>query len=140
MKITLHGLQDKLTFLAKGESGHWIALDTSEEIGGSDAGTSPMELVLEALGGCTAMDVLSILKKKRMKYDKFVIDIVGERAQDHPRVFTKIHLVYKFWGNELSESAIERAIMLSETKYCSVNAMLRPTVEITSKFILNPED
>jgi len=140
MKVTLHGLQDKLTFLAKGESGHWIALDSGEEIGGSNAGTRPMELVLEALGGCTAMDVLSILKKKRMKYDKFILEIHAERSDDHPKVFTKIHLIYKFWGNELSESSIERAIILSETKYCSVNAMLRVTVEISSELVMNPED
>lgn len=137
MKVTLNGLHDKLTFMAKGESGHWIALDAGEEIGGSNAGTRPMELVLEALGGCTAMDVLSILKKKRMKYDKFILDIHAERADEHPKVFTKIHLIYKFWGNELSVPSIERAIMLSETKYCSVNAMLRPTIEITSEFLLN---
>lgn len=138
MQVTLHGLGDNLTFLAKGDSGHWIALDGSESIGGHDAGTRPMELVLEALGGCTAMDVLSILKKKRMAYDRFVIEIEAERADEHPKVYTKIHMVYKFWGDELSEKAISRAIELSETKYCSVNAMLSKTAKITSEYRLNP--
>jgi putative redox protein len=138
MKVTLLGLGDHLTFFAKGNSGHWISLDANESLGGFDAGTRPMELVLEALGGCTAMDVLSILKKKRMKYDRFAMDIEAERAKEHPKIFTKIHLIYQFWGHELSEKAIERAVELSETKYCSVNAMLRATAEITSEYQLNP--
>lgn len=138
MKVTLKGLGDHLTFMAKGDSGHWIALDAAESLHGHDAGTRPMELVLEALAGCTAMDVLSILHKKRMKYDQFAIDVDAERADQHPKVFTKIHLTYKFWGENLSDNSISRAIELSETKYCSVSAMLREKAEITSEYQLNP--
>ncbi|MGC9512055.1 MAG: OsmC family protein [Fidelibacterota bacterium] len=138
MKVTLQGLADHLTFMAKGDSGHWITLDADESLHGFNAGTRPMELVLEALGGCTAMDVLSILRKKRMNFDRFAMDIEAERAGEHPKVFTKIHVVYKFWGNELSEKSITRAIELSETRYCSVSVMLRSTAEITSEYLLNP--
>ncbi|HAE86985.1 TPA: hypothetical protein DCG86_03055 [Candidatus Marinimicrobia bacterium] len=138
MKVTLHGLADHLTFMAKGDSGHWVVLDADESLHGFNAGTRPMELVLEALGGCTAMDVLSILRKKRMNFDRFAMDIEAERAGEHPKVFTKIHVVYKFWGNELSERAIARAVELSETKYCSVSAMLGSTAEISSEYLLNP--
>ncbi|MDD3807360.1 MAG: OsmC family protein [Candidatus Marinimicrobia bacterium] len=140
MKVTLKGIGDHLTFMAKGDSGHWVPIDADESLNGFNAGSRPMELVLEALAGCTAMDVLSILHKKHMTYDRFAIDIEAERAKEHPKVFTNIHVIYKFWGDNLLESAIQRAIELSETKYCSVNAMLRKSAKITSEYRLNEKE
>jgi putative redox protein len=138
MKIELKGTGDDLTFLAKGDSGHWLVMDTGKHLQGNDAASRPMELILQGLAGCTGMDVLSILHKKRIILTNFAMEIEAERAAEHPKVFTKIHILYKFWGNEISENAVERAIELSENKYCSVSAMLRSTTKITSSFHINP--
>ncbi len=139
MKIDLYSIGDSLTFVAKGKTGHWISMDAPTEINGHGAASRPMEVVLQALAGCTGMDVMSILGKKRIKIDLFGMEVTAERADVHPKVFTKIHLTYKFWGSDIPENAVERAIELSETKYCSVSAMLRSTAEITSSWEINPE-
>lgn len=120
-----------LQFIAHANSKHGIVIDTSEKGGGFGAGTGPMEMVLEALAGCSAMDVVSILQKKRQKLTGFHIDVEGERADKHPRVFTKIHLKYRIEGRDISEKAVRDAIELSKNKYCSVSAMLAKTAEIT---------
>jgi len=118
---------DGLTFVGKGISNHWVVMDGPEEFGGANAGTRPMELVLVGLGGCTGADVVSLLKKMRVNVDKFEIHIHAQRAEEHPRVYTRIDMVYKFWGKNLkaSESKIIKAVDLSQEKYCSVSAMLR---------------
>jgi len=120
-----------LQFIAHANSKHGIVIDTSEKGGGFGAGNGPMEMVLEALAGCSAMDVVSILQKKRQKMTGFHIDVEGERAVEHPRVYTKIHLKYKIEGQDMSEKAARDAIELSKNKYCSVSAMLAKTAEIT---------
>jgi len=140
MKIDLYNVGESLTFVAKADSGHFITMDAPESLGGHNSASRPMEVILQALAGCTGMDVLSILKKKRVKVDHFAMTVTGERAETHPKVFTKIHLTYKFWGEDITESAAERAIELSETKYCSVSAMLKSTAEISSSFEINPAD
>ena len=94
-------------------------------------GASPMELLLQSLAGCTAMDVVSILQKKRQALTSFQVRVEGERADEHPKVYTKIHLKYNVNGREISEKAVTDAIELSRTKYCSVSAMLAETAEIT---------
>ena len=94
----------------------------------------PMEVLLMALGGCTAMDVISILEKKRAVVEDFEIDVEAERADAHPRVFTKIHVRYVIVGAGVDPKDVERAIELSEQKYCSVSAMLRASAEVTSSF------
>ncbi len=117
---------DGITFIGHGKSKHWVAMDGSQAFGGSEAATSPMELFLISLGGCTGMDVASLLKKMRVKVDKFEIYINTERAAEHPKVYTKIDLIYKFWGSDLEadKAKIEKAINSSQDKYCSISAMI----------------
>jgi len=123
-----------ITFTGKTDSGHWIMMDGPENFGGNDAAIRPKELLLLALGGCTGSDVSSILSKKRVPVDKFEINIEAEMADQHPQVYTKIHVEYLFSGNDLKVADLERAIDLSMTKYCAVTAMLQKSVEITHSY------
>ncbi len=130
-----------VTLAGKSDSNHWVMMDGSEEFEGCRAASGPKELLLIALGGCTANDVLPILKKKRVKLDGFEINLTGEEAVDHPKVFTKIHIEYFFYGNDIQPKDVERAIELSTTKYCSVSAMLQKSVELTHSYkIINNEE
>jgi len=113
------------------ESGAAIILDVRPDLGGTGQGPSPMETVLLALGGCTGMDVVSILRKMRAPFEGFEIRITADRAEDHPRVFTRIHLEYVLSGAGLQADQVKRAVVLSQEKYCSVSAMLRKAVELT---------
>lgn len=97
----------------------------------SENGPTPMELVLMALGGCTGMDVISILQKMRQDVKNFEINLTAEKAQEYPKIFTKIHLEYVVYGTNLDEASVKKAIDLSREKYCSVSAMLRKAIEIT---------
>jgi putative redox protein len=99
---------------------------------------SPMQAVLAAVGGCTGMDVISILRKMRQKVMAYELVVNAERADEHPRVFTEIEIVHRITGVDLSPSMIERAIQLSETQYCSVHAMLAPSVRLSSRYELVP--
>ena len=119
-----------ITFVGKTDSNHWVTMDGPENFGGSNAGIRPKELILIALAGCTGSDVASILGKKRIKYDGFEINITAEQQDEHPQVFTKIDLEYVFYGKNIPAKDVERAIELSQTKYCSVTAMLQKAVEI----------
>lgn len=123
-----------LTFNALTGSNHWLTMDGPEEFGGSNAGIRPKELLLASLGGCTASDVASILQKKRVKLDNFEINITADVSESHPVVYTKIHLEYVFYGNNINEKDVERAIELSQTKYCGVTAMLSKAMEITHSY------
>jgi len=125
--------KDGLSFTGRADSGFDIPLGTSVEHGGAGDGTSPMELVLIALAGCTAMDVISILKKKQQQVTRFEIVVHGDRASDHPKVFTEITLEYIVTGHQVQIEALERAVELSEDKYCSVNGMLKQSVTIHTK-------
>lgn len=135
LNVNLQSLNQDMTFAAKGGSGHWIMLDTKVENGGNEAATTPMELLLKSLGGCTGMDTLAILKKKRTPFSYLEINITGERAEDHPKVFTKIHVKFILHSNGGDKvlNNLERAVQLSHDKYCSVAAMLKNTVEITNE-------
>jgi putative redox protein len=115
-------------FLATMPSGRTVPFD-----GNSIAGAGPMEILLGALGSCTAVDIVLILEKKRQKLATLDIEISGERAKDPPQVWTKIEMVYRLSG-QLEEKAVRDAIELSQNKYCSVAAMLRKTAEITYRF------
>ncbi len=121
------------TFAARGRSNHWLVMDTPEKVGGAGAASSPMELILFGLGGCTAVDVEVILKKMKVPVENIEIDIQAERAEEHPKVYTKIDMVYHFWGKDLSGKKLEKAVKLSKDSYCSVSAMLKETVEITAR-------
>ena len=127
-----------ITFAGKTDSNHWVMMDGPEEFGGSNAGTRPKELILLALGGCTGSDVVSILRKKRVPLDGFEIHFTAEVAEEHPQVFTSIHMDFVFRGDGIVAADVERAIELSETKYCSVSAMLRGTVAITHSYRIEP--
>jgi putative redox protein len=108
-----------------------VALASALDVGAE--GSRPMDLLAVALGGCTAMDVLSILKKMRQPVEGFTIEVGGETAEEHPKRYTSLEVVYRFKG-DLDEAKVARAIELSETRYCSVEATLRPGVPITSRF------
>ena len=123
-----------ITFAGKTDSNHWITVDGPENFGGSDAAIRPKELLLLSLAGCTASDVVSILQKKRVKLDDFEINISAEMTEEHPKVFTKIDLEYVFYGDNIAEKDVERAIELSETKYCGVTAMLEKSLEINNTY------
>ena len=124
-------------FIGISPSGHAQVLDTNHERGSAP---TPVELLLIALGSCTAVDVVSILAKKREKVSDYHVEVTGTRRDEHPRSFTRMELRHVLRGSCLSAKAVEQAIELSETKYCSVAATLRPTVEIVSSYeIINEE-
>ena len=108
-------------------------VDSSGEYG-THSGPSPMELVIIGLAGCTAMDVVSIMDKKRQPMTNLQVKVEAERAENHPKVYTKIHLEYIAYGTGISEKALARAIELSETRYCSVQAMLNKTAVMTNNY------
>jgi len=120
----------EMRFRGTSESGHEIVLDADPESGGKNAGPRPMELLLLALAGCMAMDVISILRKKREPVEGYEVRISGRRAQEHPQVFTEIHLEHVVTG-DVREESLARAIELSDTRYCPVRAMLRPETRVT---------
>ena len=118
-------------FVGVTPSGHAITLDTDHE---RSIAPSPVELLLVALGSCTGVDVISILNKKRMSVSAYRIEVSGERRDEHPRSYKSMNVHHVVTGRNISARAVEQAIELSETKYCSVAATLRPTVEIHSSF------
>ena len=122
-----------LTLIARGPSDHWIVMDADEKSNGHNGGARPMELILMGLTGCTGMDVMSILDKMRIHYTDFKIEATGEKATEHPKVYTRIHLKYRIWG-DVPEDKFKEAIELSRTKYCSVGAMLEKATEITYEY------
>lgn len=129
-----------VTFMSVGDSKNWVPMDGPEEFGGSDSGVGPKELILHALAGCTGSDVASILTKMRVPFTKFEVKVHADMADEHPKVFTKMEIVYKFWGENLDITKLERAIDLSENSYCAVTAMLRKSMPITTSYQVNPTD
>ncbi len=121
-------------FVATGPSGHAITMDSDRE---SNKATGPMELVLMALGACTATDVVTILEKKRQKLDSLEIICSGERANKPPTVWIKLEILYRLRG-QLDDAAVRHAIQLSEDKYCSVAAMLKKTAKVTWRYEILP--
>ncbi len=119
-----------ITFNGKTDSGHWITMDGPENFGGNNAGIRPKELILLSLAGCTGSDVVSILKKKRVKLNDFEINISAEMSDQHPKVYTNIDLEYVFYGENITSKDVERAIELSLQTYCAVTAMLQKSVNI----------
>jgi putative redox protein len=113
------------------QDGHEIPLDVSIEAGGRDGGARPKTLLLTALGGCTGMDVVSILGKMRVGFDGLKIHLAADLTDDHPRVFRSIHVRYGFSGKDLPLDKLERAVSLSREKYCGVGAMLAKACPIT---------
>ncbi len=123
----------KMVFYAKTPSGHDVYMDAKESSGGDGSAPTPMEMVMAALMGCTSMDVVAILSKMKVENYSYWIDASYEYSQEHPKVFTKIELTYHFSGGDLPKEKIEKAVSLSQERYCSVSAMLKKAVEITMK-------
>ena len=123
-----------ITFVGKSKSNHWVNLDGPNEFGGSSSANSPKELLLLSLAWCTGSDVVSILKKKRVNIDDFEINITADVTEEHPKVFTKVDLEYVVYGDDINPKDVERAIELSQTKYCGVTAMLKKAVEINHTY------
>lgn len=130
---------DGVSFVGESESGHAVVMDGAPEAGGRNIGMRPMELLLLGMGGCSSFDVVTILKKARQPISDCVAEISAERADDIPKVFTKIHVHYVVTGKGLNPAQVERAIKLSAEKYCSASVMLGKTAEITHDFeIIEP--
>ncbi|ODG90878.1 MULTISPECIES: OsmC family protein [Bacillaceae] len=124
----------KLAFSGIAPSGHEIKMDTAESLGGDNSAPTPVELLINAVAGCTAIDIVLILEKMRLKLTSFEIEVNGERAEEHPKRFTDIHLHY-ILGGELDAEKVRKAIKLSKDKYCSVAHSLN--ANITASFTLN---
>jgi putative redox protein len=120
-----------MRFVGQAGSGHGLVVDGSAE---GKIGTSPMELILVGLAGCTGVDVLSILQKKRQAVDSLEVQVSADRAPNHPRVYTQIEIEYVVRGHNIKPKAVEQAIELSERKYCSASAMLAHSATITSRY------
>jgi putative redox protein len=131
MKATIRRVKG-LSLVGKADSSHWVPMDTFEDFGGNNAANKAIELVLLGLGGCTSMDVLSIMAKKRAPVEDFEMEIDAEQATEHPKVFTKIKLNYILYGDKekIKAKDIERAIELSREVYCPVSNMLKHSVNI----------
>jgi putative redox protein len=123
-----------MTFTAEAGSGHAIVLDSATANGGRNLGVNPMELLLMGLAGCTAFDVVSILRRGREPIEGCVVDVEAERALEDPKVFTRIRLHYTLTGEGLSEQKVERAVALSKNKYCSASIMLAQVAELTDRW------
>ena len=129
--------RNRLSFTGK-SGGFQVPLGAHPDVGGDDDGFRPMQLIGLGIAGCTAMDVISILQKKRQAITAFEVQIDGEQAEDHPRVFTHLQIKYLISGNDVDEKAVERAIELSRTKYCPAQAMFQDIVPIDLSYEILP--
>jgi putative redox protein len=133
VKTRITWLED-MAYVARSASGHALVLDGPPELGGQNLGPRPMEMLLMGMGGCTAVDVVHILRKARQDLQACELEIESERADSDPKVFTKIHIHFILKGKKLNTKQVERAIKLSAEKYCSASIMLGKTAQITHTF------
>lgn len=133
MKASVKWVED-ITFMGETGSGHAMIIDGPPDHGGHNRGMRPMELLLLGMAGCTAVDVIAILRKGRQEVTDCVVDIAAERADSVPKVFTRIHAHYRISGRALKEGQVRRAVELSAEKYCSASIMLGKTAEISHDF------
>ncbi|MTK53033.1 OsmC family protein [Paludibacter sp.] len=112
-------------------SGHSVTMDASPEFGGQDAGSRPKELLLAAIAGCTGMDVVELLRKMRVDFQEFNLEVKAEVSESHPKVYTKLHIIYKLKGSNIDPAKVQKAVDMSQEKYCGVSAMFRKAMEIT---------
>ncbi len=133
MKARIKWVQDA-TFLGESASGHAVVMDGPPDHGGRNLGVRPMEMLLLGMGGCTAFDVVHILKKARQPISDCVAELSAERADTDPKVFTKIHVHFVITGKGLKEAQVKRAVELSAEKYCSASIMLGKVAEITHDY------
>ena len=132
-------VQDAL-FVGESGSGHTITMDGSPDDGGRDLAARPMEMVLLGMGGCTAIDVASMLRKQRQDVRDIIVELEAERADDFPKVFTSVKLIYRVRGKKLNRALVERAVSLSDEKYCSATAMIRKSANVTHQIVLEDVD
>lgn len=125
---------DSMMMVGESASGHAIVMDGPEDLGGKNLGIRPMEMLLLGLGGCTTIDVVSTLKKMRENIRNCRVEITAERADEHPKIFTKIHIHFLIEGENLNQKKVEKAISLSADKYCSASIMLGKSAQITHDF------
>ncbi len=123
-----------IAFVGETDSGHSVVMDGAPDFGGRNLGPRPMEMLLLGAGGCTSIDIISMLQKSRQRVTDCHVDISAERAEDHPKVFTKIHMHFVVKGHALKAEAVERAVRLSAEKYCSASIMLGATAAMTHDF------
>ncbi len=129
-------LKEEMCFDVETGSGHHLLLDAAEHNGGQDKGPRPMEMLLVALATCASMDILAILRKKRQDITAYEVRVHGGRTEDHPRVFVEIEVEHIFSGHAIRPEAVQRAIELTEERYCGASAMLGKTATITHTFRL----
>ena len=127
-------LTGNLCFAVESGSGHAVTLDAAEQSGGENKGFRPMEMLLIGLAGCTGMDVISILRKKRQEVTAYEVLVTGKRAEDHPMVFVEITVEHVITGHALQPEAVARAIALSEGRYCGAGAMLSKVAQLTHTY------
>jgi len=113
--------------------GHKLVLDAGKENGGEDKGTRPKILMLTALAGCTGMDVVSILKKMRVEVEDLQIIVEGDLTEEHPKYYEKMHVIYQFKGKDLPMEKLEKAVNLSEERYCGVSALYKKAIPVTTE-------
>ncbi len=128
-EVTAHW-QGEMRFIGKNSTGGSVQMGTMDGL----PGTSPMELLLLGVAGCTGLDIVHILGKKRITLVQFEVRVSGKRADDHPKVYTEIEIEYLLWADDLSLKAVEQAIELSEEKYCSASAMMSKSAKIRSSY------
>jgi len=133
MKARIKWVED-VTFVGESASGHAVVMDGPPENGGRNLGPRPMEMLLLGMGGCTAFDVVHILKRARQPVSDCVVELEAERAEQPPKVFTRIHAHFVVSGRGLAENQVKRAVELSAEKYCSASIMLGKTAEITHDY------
>ncbi len=139
MKSRVRWIED-VCFMGESGSGHAVVMDGAPDIGGRNLGPRPMEMLLLGAGGCTSVDVVMILKKSRQQVTGCEVVIEADRAEDHPKVFTRIHMHFIVRGRGLKAETVKRAIRLSAEKYCSASIMLGKTAEMTHDFEIIEED
>ena len=137
MECKVKWIEGGMSFLAETGSNHAVLMDGAPEAGGRNLAPRPMELLLAGTGGCTAFDVVAILKKGRHAVTGCEVSLTAERAETDPKVFTAIKLTFKLTGKGLDPSAVERAVKLSKEKYCSATAMLGKTAEVTTEIVIS---
>lgn len=128
--------KDKMAFEVE-VAGHKIMIDADQKVGGENRGPQPKPFMLVALGGCTAMDVISILKKMRVELDDFKVRVEGDLTEEHPKHFYKMKVIYEFTGKDLPMDKIKKAVNLSEERYCGVSASYRKAMELSSEIIVH---
>ncbi len=130
MAVTIVRYESGMRFVGQVPSGHTVPMDASDQVGGIDSAPRPVEVLLSSLGGCTGMDVISLLRKMKTEPRSFSIEIQDERAPEYPKAITKIHLIYRIEGDVPEENAI-KAVDLSLSKYCPIANTLHGVAEIT---------